>query len=106
MEYNKPYREGLLVVEYKGKRFRLTKSHEDDVYFFSGEDKTLSEELNLAYNAEYFSDKKQYREKMEYWYPRPYQFGKKAAESIGSKVIEYKDEWYANKDEEGNPIIY
>ena len=44
-------------------------------------------------------------ETMAYWYPRPYSIGKKGAESLGAKILEYEDEVYNQWDDEGNPIF-
>ena len=43
---------------------------------------------------------------MAYWYAQPYAIGRKAAESLGAKIIEHRNEVYKKFYADGTPILY
>ena len=99
-------KDGKLIVEYKGGRYELKQVDEYSYHGFHSPNKAIEHELNLAYSREEGSERRAARENMAYWYPQPYAIGKKAAESLGAKIIEYEDEVYKQRDDDGNPILY
>ena len=103
-EENELAHDGKLIVEYKGARYGL---EQDDIFhIFRGPDEAVRHKLNLAYSEVKVDEMIKAKKEMAYWYERPYAIGKKAAESLGAKIIEYEDEVYKQRDDEGNPIFY
>ena len=99
-------KDGKLIIEHKGGRYELERCTSTGCYGFCGPNETVEQELNLAYSREKSSEWRTAQENMDYWYEQPYVIGKKAAESLGAKIIEYEDEVYKQFYDDGTPIIY
>ena len=98
-------RDGKLIIEYKGARYELTRD-EDGICGFVGPDEVVEHKLNLAYSRVEVDERIEAEKAMDYWCARPYAIGKKAAESLGAKIIEYEDEVYKTFYDDGTPIFY
>ena len=98
-------REGKLIVEYKGSRYELTRD-EECFHGFYGPDEAVEHELNLAYSRVKVGELLEVERNGGYWYERPYVIGRKAAESLGAKIIEYENEVYKTFYSDGTPILY
>ena len=99
-------REGKLVVEYKGGQYKLEIDDATGYVFFKGKDPDFENRLRQAYTRVLCEESNEADKRGDYWYERPYAIGRKAAESLGAKIIEYENEVYKKFYEDGTPILY
>lgn len=106
MEDSMIEREGKLIVEFNGRQYRMIHDEASGIYKFIGDSEKDVEELRLSYAKENSKEWKEADDRGDYWYERPYHIGKKAAEALGAKIIEYEDEVYRTFNDDGTPILY
>ena len=99
-------REGKLIIEFKGRQYQMMHDEESGINSFIGGVEDDLEKLRLAYAKEVSEEWIEADKRGAYWYERPYHIGKKAAEALGAKIIDYEDEVYRKFNDDGIPILY
>ena len=99
-------REGKLIIEFNGRQYQMMHDEESGTNSFIGGVEDDLEKLRLAYAKEVSEEWIEADKRGAYWYERPYHIGKKAAEALGAKIIDYEDEVYRKFNDDGIPILY